>query len=296
VSLTLPRQAVVELASRRRRFHHYLWHRVRDSWAGMPPARQQAVRDINPAWEPPRPALDAAHAPLRDNDSGEDFLYMQRQMLIWLNETLARAGQPGDVRVEAWRRVPPPDDTDYPVPPFPDSGLEEVKSVEYFEQVTARQEERYKSLDYLRGVTLGELGSDIEFTIHGDVHMRWAAPSPVGYRPPTIITGQIAPQWDEPDYDYLGDTYSCHVNPIFWRLLGWEEKRVEDWKRAHGIDGEIEWKGMWMGPPIGRARDEPRSTDNEMSRIDRIISESHAGPCDGFFRPTPRGDTRRGRE
>jgi hypothetical protein len=218
---------------------------------------------------------------------------MHRQMLAGLDEILARVGDPAYPRVEGWRRVPPPWDADYPVPSFPESGLEEIKTVEYYEQVLAPQEERYTSPDYLRGVTLGQLGSDIEFTIHNDMHMRWAAPSPVGYRPPTAITLQIDGQWDAPAYDYLGDTYSSHVNPIFWKLHGWIDERVEDWKRANGVAGEVVWKGTWVGPAAGHEHTHhgPAEAaragggDDELSRIDRIISESHAGDFDGFFRP-----------
>lgn len=257
----------------------------------MPPAQREAVRDINPEWVPPRPALNESLAPMRDNDSGEDFLYMNRQMIAELNEILNRIGDPTYTRVEGWRRVPPPEDAHYPVPPFPipNSGLEEIKSVEYYEALLAPQEERYTSLDYLRGVTLGQLGSDIEFTIHNDMHMRWAAPSRVGYRPPTSLILYISESWDVPVYNYLGDTYSSHVNPIFWKLHGWIDDRVEDWKRANAIVCEVEWKGTWVGPAASHAHTHRESDDvalgKEMLRIDQLISESNADDSEGFFRP-----------
>jgi len=31
----------------------------------------------------------------------------------------------------------------------------------------------------------------------------------------------------------LGDFYSSHVNPVFWRLHGWVDDRIEDWFAAH---------------------------------------------------------------
>jgi len=61
----------------------------------------------------------------------------------------------------------------------------------------------------------------------------------------------ISTKWDAPAYDYLGDTYSSHVNPIFWKLHGWIDNRIEDWKNEHGITGEIQWKGTWVGPMHG---------------------------------------------
>src|SRR3712207_5921244 len=34
-------------------------------------------------------------------------------------------------------------------------------------------------------------------------------------------------------HDYLGDFHSSHVNPIFWKLHGWIDDRIEGWFRAH---------------------------------------------------------------
>ena len=295
---TLPEQVVNEMAQRQRRFHHYLWHRVRNSWSRLGESERRAIRDINLGWVPPRAALDAAGRPLRDNDSGEDFLFMHRRMLAHVNDILARVNRPDYPRVEGWPRVPSPGDADYSVPEFPDSGLEEIKSDEYFYQTILPLERRYTDPVYLGSVTLGQLGSDIEFTVYNDTLMRWAAPSHVGYRPSTAITQTVAAQWDSPAYDYLGDTYSSHVNPIFWKLHGWVDERIEDWKRAHGVVGEVEWRGTWGGP-AGRPEHQhgaagvasPRGTvRDELQLIDGIISASAAGGFDGFFRPRSRSN------
>lgn len=289
------------MSQRQHRFYHYLWHRIRNSWLRLTENERDAVRRIEPAWVPPRPALDALRRPIRDNDSGEDFLFMHRQMLALVNAILVEVNSPHYPRVEGWLRVPPPDDPDYPIPDFPDSGLEEIKSDEYFEQFIAPWEQQYTDPVYLRGVTLGQLGSDIEFTIHNDLHMRWAAPSPVGYRPTTAITLSIDEQWDAPAYDYLGDTYSSHVNPIFWKLHGWVDDRIEDWKRARGLSGAIEWRGTWLGlavhhhqdhfhetmPALGHTEEVSHGLKN-LRLIDQIISESDASEFDGFFRPRRR--------
>ena len=249
------------------------------------------IGDINPAWVPPRPALDALRRPLRDNGSGEDFLYMHGRMIAYVNDMLARVGDPSYTRVEGWPRVPPPWAADYPTPEFPESELKEVKSVGYFEHVIAPWEEQFRDPAYLKSVTLGQLGSDIEFTIHNAAHMRWAAPSAVGYRLPTAVSGEIDARWDSPAYDYMGDTYSSHVNPIFWKLHGWISDRVEGWKRAHVIADDFEWRCTWVGPPqrYARAHDArpaaEQSSQDELSRIDRIISSSvTANEFDGFFR------------
>jgi len=275
---------------------------VRTSWLRLTESERQAVRGINPQWVPPRPAVDEARRPLRDNDSGEDFLFMHRQMLALVNGILARVNDPDYPRVEGWRRIPPPGDPDYPVPEFPGSGLEEIKSVEHFEQFIAPWESQYTDPGYLSSVTLGQLGSDIEFTIHNDMHMRWATPSAVGYRPTTVLTQSIKAQWDAPAYDYLGDTYSSHVNPVFWKLHGWVDDRIEDWKRANGVAGEIQWRGTWLGPaghlhqdrfhekmPATSQEDEVIGELKDLPKIDRIISASSVSEVDGFFRPLRRG-------
>jgi hypothetical protein len=204
-----------------------------------------------------------------------------------VNEMLARVKAPGCSRVEGWERIPPPEDADYPVPEFPDSGLEEVKTLEFYERFLSPWERRYTDPGYLRAVTLGQLGSDIEFTIHSGMHLRWAAPSRVGYRPTTAITQTIQEHWDDPLYDYLGDTYSSHVNPLFWKIHGWIDERIEDWRRAHGIAGELQWAERWVGPlvqlqeisgPLGYA-----IMRDEWQQVDQIISRSVASGFDGFF-------------
>jgi hypothetical protein len=123
-----------------------------------------------------------------------------------------------------------------------------VKSDDYYQNVMLPWEQRYTSDAYLRSVSLGQLGADIEFTIHNNMHMRWASQPAVGIRPNGSLLATINPRWDVPEYNYLGDTYSSHVHPTFWKLHGWVDDRIEDWKRANGVVGEISWKGTWLGP------------------------------------------------
>ena len=108
-------------------------------------------------------------------------------------------------------------------------------------------------------MTLGALGVGIEMTIHNAMHMRWATFSG-SFRPdPLQDSGEIDPtggetigaEWDDPRYDFLGDTYSSHVNPIFWKLHGWIDDRIEDWKIANGVFGNDFWKGTWVGKMAG---------------------------------------------
>ncbi len=165
----------------------------------MTPEEQQAVRDIDPAWEPPRPALDANRNVLRDNNSGQDFRYMHHEMIKMVNGILADVGDPNYPSVYGWTHIPPPGDLDYPVPAL--DGFERVKSAEFYHDFMAPWQSWYKSPAYLRRATLGQLGADLEWTIHNAMHNRWAAESAVGPRPDTPLAEAVDPRWDDPACD-----------------------------------------------------------------------------------------------
>jgi hypothetical protein len=291
LSSDLPVQVIEILSHRSQRFQQYLWHRVRQGWSHLTESERQAVFDINPLWVPPRPAIDSHDRPNRDNGSGEDFLFMVNEMTAVLNDLLLTTAS-SEVRVlQGWRHLPDPSDRKYPVPKFPGSGLEALKTPEYYEQHLAPWERELSRPGYLRNVNLGQLGSDIEFAIYRNVHLRWAAASPVGYRPTTAIVHPIGNQWDRPAYNYLGDTYSSLINPIFWKLIGWVNERVEDWKRAHAL-ALIVWRHTWIGnfkrPSLVHSTEADPSIgadDDELSSIDQILWESSTSSLDGFYRP-----------
>jgi hypothetical protein len=248
------------MASREHRLHHWLWHEVRNNWLLYPEEVQQQIRDLG--WEPPRPALDARRRPILDNDAGEDFLYMHRQMLVDVSRILARVKDPDYPRVLVWTVPPAPGDPQFPVPPawFDPSGndafdrrsmfenLQRVKSDAFYVKRMLVWHRMFTDPAYLRGISLGKLGSLIEATIHAGMHVRWSS-TPGGIRPdPGPAEGHtIDERWDDPRYDYLGDTYSSHVHPVFWSLHGWVDDRIEDWKLANGVYGADFWKGTWVG-------------------------------------------------
>jgi hypothetical protein len=78
------------------------------------------------------------------------------------------------------------------------------------------------------------------------------------------------------------------------------DDRLEDWKRANGVAGEVAWKGTWVGPEdqhmthhaAAKARRTGADADDELQQIDRIISASGASDFDGFFRPAARSRRR----
>lgn len=280
------------MAERPRRMHHYLWHQVRNSWLRFPPETQHTLWALG--WEPPRPGRAANGSLLLDNGSGEDFLYMYRQMIAAVDAKLAEIGDSAYPRVQGWPSMPWPDDLDYPVPDAWDTGdagftafLARVKSDAFFRATLAAWETYYREPSTLRRLTLSQLGSLIEYTVHNFMHMRWAA-DPIGSRPDPGPDDchMISTEWDSVDYDYLGDTYSSHVNALFWKLHGWVDNRIEDWRRANRLEG-IAWTGTWLGATPRTPEDNAEHStlaiqDDHMARMEaaaKIISE-----CQVFHR------------
>lgn len=139
----LPLGVIKMMAQRARRMHHYLFHQTRNMWIFSDENTKRHIRELG--WEPPRPArrpsANGRPQPITDNDSGEDFLYMHRQMIAGVNLKLAEIGDLAYPKIEGWSQIPRPDDNEYPVPPAWDTGdggfnqfLNRVKSDEYFSQ------------------------------------------------------------------------------------------------------------------------------------------------------------------
>jgi hypothetical protein len=253
----LPQQIVLMEAQRDMRLHHMLWHTARNAWLRFSPAQRQPFTDLG--WEPPRPAVGADRRPILDNDSGEDFLFMHRQMIEAVNAKLAQIAQPDYPEVVGWPTFPAPGDADYPVPPAysfgdpdADADLARVKSAAFFTGTFRPQEQVFEDPQFLSTISMGELGARVEFSVHNWAHMRWSA-KPAAFRPNPAANhpDAVDPAFDAPSYDFLGDFYSSHVNPIFWKLHGWVDSRIDAWKAANGVAGEYHWKGTWVGPAGG---------------------------------------------
>jgi hypothetical protein len=266
--IPLAKPVVDMLASAEHRYHHALWHGSRDQWAGNRlwagyseverNRRRAELRQLG--WQPgpagmERPALSADRL---TNGSGEDFLFMHRRMV-------------GDVRtmdpgVGTWRRVPGPgalssfapgfkdiqpgNPDGYALPPpwvVPEDSvttawLEELRKTSTLYARFQIWETQYTDPRFLASVSLAELGWRIEWTIHNWMHMRWTSVTRDPATDPAkrglpIPSGRDAldfdRKWLDPDYDHLGETFSSHVNPVFWRLHGWVDDRIDDWFRAH---------------------------------------------------------------
>lgn len=255
-----PKPVIDAMADRAMRMHHMLWHSTRDSWADLTTAEKKVFSDHG--WVPPRrsrgptnPATGDRPVEL-DNGSGEDFLYMHRQMIAEVNGILAEVGDPQYPRVQGWVTIPAPDDADFPVPPAyglpggDPNGTQDVKSQAEDDRIHAL-EAQVTDPAVLRQVTLGRLGSFVEFFIHNALHMRWSAQMPE-YRPGGEESNVDA-KWDDSAYNWLGDTYSSHVNPLFWKIHGWVDARIDDWMAANNLQGPVPWSFQppWSGPMGG---------------------------------------------
>lgn len=240
------------LISPEHRLFHQLWHASRDKWHKLPADKQDALRGIG--WQPgPRDRERDARGPSKDrNGSGEDFFFMHRHML-----GTARSLQD----LPSWKRFPLPQpelvrdrqgfaryfdnqeggalpptwlargDAEYT------QWVNDIKSAETFHSNFEVWESRYSDPYYLSQLTLGQFGSEVELGLHDWLHMRWASvprdPSNGAPVPMARTPNDFSPRWYGAENDFLGDPFSSHVNPVFWRFHGWIDDRLEDWFRAH---------------------------------------------------------------
>lgn len=99
-----------------------------------------------------------------------------------------------------------------------------------------REDFKYQGV---KGISLSEYGYRLEATIHNSMHMRWAyeGASRPSAADPLDREGWAkgwAESFDNPSYDWLGDTYSSHVHPWFYRLHGWVDARLQTWLSING--------------------------------------------------------------
>jgi hypothetical protein len=260
------------LAGKEHRLHHATWHAVRNGWPGFTDEQKDAIRKLN--WQPGEVGNERPSAvkriPFTKNGSGEDFLFMHRKMIKMVRDHLTSMGEP---LIASWDMIPPPGpisaEPDYSVksptlpppgnpggfrvmPPWAEPGEEDdarrqaaLKSDDYYWSHMFPASQHFQDAGYLSTISLGELGALLEWTIHNDMHMRWASeprdPDPhTNYaklpdgRPPLDFDSK----WENPRYDSLTEPYSSLVNPVFWRLHGWIDDRIDDWYSAH-VDGGL---------------------------------------------------------
>jgi len=267
-SIALPTKVAELFASRNHRLHHALWHGLRDYWNNGNIVSKTAKEEITKLnWNPPRPALEwnrDGWTPLTLNGSGIDFLFMHREMIIEFDAAMKKEGVSSDI---GWKLIPEPGRTEATHPgisvppvwelPAPIKWLERrfaaVKSDEFYWSRMRWWDRQFHDHGYLRTVSLGQLGSLLETSVHNNMHMRWASQP---FDPETgkaLIMGRseddMSSKWDDIKYDFLGETYSSQVNPIFWRLHKWVDNIIDEWFKAHesqksGSVKQIELNGI----------------------------------------------------
>jgi len=261
-------EAVNMQASRQHRLRHTVWHTVREDWFNpkMTDSDRDHIKSLG--WGLDDPPFKPDGTLNLANGAGEDFLFMHRRMMLMMREVYQSAGKEPP---KGWRTIPGPvspqyvykevDDPNHPgqkvyqydemqsgfmVHPATDDFLAQfqererptfhfIKSSRFFTVLMRNLDGWLRSPNILTQLTLAAYGNLLEFTIHNWMHMRWASV------PRDPETGKVEARkpynvdtrWDDPKNDYLGDFHSSNVNPIFWRVHGWVDDRIEDWFRAH---------------------------------------------------------------
>jgi len=120
-----------------------------------------------------------------------------------------------------------------------------------------RVSEAFENRHWLRAQSLDQLGTQIEVTIHGWMHMHWSTVPPAN---PNSLD-------ESESNDWLGSPISSHVNRHFWKLHGWIDNRIYGWEDAHGEEADL--SEGWDGPP-DFFTDEPHSADPRLFTLLRL--------------------------
>ncbi|MEL6957480.1 MAG: hypothetical protein AAGL89_00845 [Pseudomonadota bacterium] len=172
-------------------------------------------------------------------------------MIGHVDHILMPLNDPDWPKVTGWTNIPTdPNDADWPEPLMPILQKPDEWPPQ-FEQdfngmIWARSDETREEMHEMEAllrnpavlsrpeVTLDVLGHQLETTVHNWMHMRFAGmPSEI--------------QFDErPSNDYLGDPFSSHVNPYFWKLHGWIDDCIGHWEAAKGQTADL--SGAWQAP------------------------------------------------
>lgn len=250
------------MATHSHRLYHFLWHATRNSWSDLKASEKKAIQTLSPLW-----GKNAPLCPLPEKDigaktspAGEEFLLMHHQMVAHLQSALSDEHLPC---IRGWKTLPKSDDELFPVPKGTADDTSKTDEHGEMMDVWAR---RLHDPDFLRGKSLSYVGVLVEFTLHNNMHMRWAKIPKKGddFSPMDgsfDASSLLAPSaYDDPKYNWLGNPYSAHVNPIFWKLHGWVDDTIKIWLHANHYrtiaadcgerDDCYPWKAKWVGPTM----------------------------------------------
>lgn len=234
---------------------HFLWHGIRNSWEYMSPEEKAEVRkNLGVEWDHEKGGTGDP------KQRGEEFLHMHHKMFEALKEHL------GDQMYDSWTQPPAPDDAKYPMPGYVDPNTRN-----YYNSVSrqlANYHRQATDAGRLKNMSLSQFGLWLEDGMHNLMHNTWAHPTQwyTSYGPElqqVISSPDQYPMFSHPSNNSLVGTYTSHTNPIFYRLHGYIEARVQSWLDANGyktIADKCEpqdktcyqWKRTWDGNLPGR--------------------------------------------
>lgn len=247
------------MKSREERLHHALWHAVRGALTAS--NRQTIALNYGPSWNEfhsvcPVPGADATLEVY--NPAGEDFLFMHRTMIESVRAALVKARLPC---IKGWDRIPTVVEA-----PLPDGNREGAKSEEAYRRLLSWQKYFFDPA-WLRGKSLSQVGWAMEFSIHNNLHMRYATEAPpAGFEQAAEAGGAPFPlnrkfpsgwKFDDEGYNWLADPYSAALNKTFWLIHGYVDNVIDLWLAAN-LYGSIaiscegkkkcyQWHQPWMG-------------------------------------------------
>jgi len=317
-------EAIAMLSSRAHRLRHTVWHTLRGMWfdAAMTDNDRSEIEKLG--WHLNDPPFRESGRLDFSNGAGEDFLYMHRRMIKMLHGVYSKAGA---VPPQGWPEPPFPSaqfayreelDASTPgrtifvydearsgemVPPPTAAWLGQLPANPFFAfnkkprglSVMQLMASRLRNPLVMASMTLGAYGNYVEFTVHNWMHMRWASLSrnPETGEEEVRDAFDLNPKWDNPEYDYLGDFHSSHVNPLFWRLHGWVDDCIDAWFAAQEyvrpgavkrkVVRGVDWfeKGEWVvkndpfdWPGAGNEGDhghEHHGAENEVKTLEAVM-------------------------
>jgi hypothetical protein len=273
--VALTPSAIEMLASKWHRLWHATWHTVRSEWPNFHNEKTRIeIKRLGWAVDrPPRFSRAKGNGLILDGGAGEDFLFMHRSMIKMLRDDYLTNNLPP---LASWSSIPGPSTPQIVYSPLknpagvvefkrdiPRSGnmvppaADWAKAPEYFNTVMRQWESHYRNPSTLASLSLGALGNLLEFTIHNAMHNRWMTPARDPETGAVIIdpqTGELSERlpfdfsdkWNSPKYDFLGEFYSSHVNPLFWRLHRWIDDCIDAWFNAQeaASPGRIQQRPM----------------------------------------------------
>ena len=229
MNIKLPAMIKQMLASSEVRAYHHIWHLVRSERLWNSLTNEQRIELIG--WEPTRFE--------REDGSGLDFLFMHREMIEMVNTHLHHIQDPNYAKVVGWDPIPfDHNDPTWEMPPLwngADRVFELAKHPKTTEEYKRRVQTEFRNEDWLRSKSLDEVGSEMEWSIHGWMHLHWSERTPNN-------------PWEESvDNDWLGAPFSSHVNDAFWKLHGFIDETVGLWEIANQT--EADFSNAWTGAP-----------------------------------------------